>query len=269
MTHAFAKDSHSCAVCVSWGGERRVSDDNALVHVERYSVSGECRAAVSQDYHKATRSYHTCPVWSPLPVLKAHGARPQRQPITSMPIPAAAMKPAPSPAPAARPAPAPAPVPAVEPDSLRCRSTPLDIEQTPPPARVLFSYWHRLKKQRPMPAAHEMDTAQLRDCVSRLSLMAPAPDGDDFIYRSCGRAVQRRLAVRAVCRRVRDLHPAEAAERWLADLRACFTEGVVKSHLVRNDPLLPGNRYVEVLLPLADARGNTVFVLAYRHLPGG
>lgn len=269
MTHAFAKDSHSCAVCVSWGGERRVSGDNTLVHVERYSVSGECRAAVSQDYHKATRSYHTCPVWSPLPMLKAHGARPQRQPITSMPTPAAAVKaasPRPAPAPAAaQPAPAAAPVPAVDP--LLCRSTPLDIEQIPPAARVLYSYWHRLKKQRAMPAAHEIDTAQLRDCVSRLSLMAP--DGDDFVYRSCGKAVQKRLTVRAVCRRVRALHPEEAAERWLADLRACFTEGVVKSHLVRNDPLLPNNRYVEVLLPLADARGNTAFVLAYRHLPGG
>lgn len=97
MTHAFAKDSRACAACVSWGGDRALSDDNTLVHVDRYSAEGECRTATSQDYRKVTRSYHTCPTWAPLPMLKKHGGRPERQPVfASRPAPAlAAVKPVP------------------------------------------------------------------------------------------------------------------------------------------------------------------------------
>ncbi|HEY0833738.1 MAG TPA: hypothetical protein VGE72_07490, partial [Azospirillum sp.] len=80
MTHAFAKDSRACAACVSWGGERALSADNTLVEVPRYSVEGECRTAISQDYRKVRKSYHTCDSWSPLPLLRAHGGRTDRTP---------------------------------------------------------------------------------------------------------------------------------------------------------------------------------------------
>ncbi len=268
MTHAFAKDSRACAACVSWGGDRALSDDNTLVHVNRYSAEGECRTATSQDYRKVTRSYHTCPTWAPLPMLKKHGGRPERQPVfASRPAPAprpvaeavAAAPAAPAPAPAAPPP----PVPAV------CRSEPLDLDQIPQIASLLYVHWRRVLRGRPMPEARDIDTAQIRECVSRLCLMEPVRGGGDFLYRACGRAVQRRIGQRAVPRPVGDCHPAEAAERFTADLRACLETGEPRALLVRDDPMLPGGRFVELLLPLADEDGRPARVLAYRHVPGG
>ncbi|HRQ81911.1 MAG TPA: hypothetical protein PKZ97_12420, partial [Azospirillaceae bacterium] len=111
MTYAFAKDSRACAVCQSWAGARELSADMTLAHVPRYSAEGECRTAVSQDYGRVTKSYHTCDCWSPMPLLRAHGARHARTPG-----PAAAMEgllaatPAEKrPSPSLPPAPAPAP----------------------------------------------------------------------------------------------------------------------------------------------------------------
>lgn len=263
--HAFAKDSRACAACMSWGGERAMAPDNTLVHVTRYSVEGECRTAISHDYRKITKAYHTCAAWSPVPMLRAHGGRPERTPGPSAAISALIAGGACVPAAVAAPPP-PKPVP--EPEV--CCSTPLDIEKVPPQARVLYAYWQRLMAQRKaLPAASELDTAQVRECMSRLSLLTPVADGSDFVYRACGRAVQRRLGFRPVLKLVSACHPAPAAERWLGDLRACLQDGEPKSFLVRDDPLLPGGRYVEVLLPLADETGRPAMVLVYRHLPGG
>ncbi|HYG87094.1 MAG TPA: hypothetical protein VD978_12620 [Azospirillum sp.] len=268
--HAFAKDSRACAACVSWGGERAMAPDNTLVHVTRYSVEGECRTAISQDYRKITKAYHTCTAWSPLPMLRAHGGRPERTPGPSAAMSAMIAGGTVAAASAIKPPPAPAAAPQPGPEPESCRSTPLDIDQVPPQARILYGYWHRLKaKRKALPAAAELDTAQIRECVSRLSLLSPVADGSDFIYRACGRAVQRRLGSRPVAKPVSVCHPAPAAERWLTDLRACLAEGEPKSFVVRDDPLLPGARYVELLLPLADESGRPAFVLAYRHLPGG
>ena len=262
--HAFAKDSRACAACVSWGGARSMAPDNTLVHVTRYSVEGECRTAISQDYRKITKAYHTCSAWQALPLLRAHGGRPERIPATAaVAVPAMAAGVGAS---AVLAAPRPA---QPEPEPAGCRSTPLDIDKVPPQARILYGYWHRLKQQaKALPAASALDTAQIRECVSRLALLAPAGDGD-FVYRACGRAVQRRLGLRPVTRAVSACHPAAAAERWLGDLRACLGDGEPRSLLVRDDPILPGARFVELLLPLADESGRPAFVLAYRHLPGG
>lgn len=273
MTHAFAKDSRACAACVSWGGNRALSEDRTLVHVDRYSAEGECRTATSQDYRKVTRSYHTCGTWAPLPMLKKHGGRPERQPVFAAALQPAASAPprsavAPAVAPVAPPAAVPKPVPAPEPEPAVCRSEPLDIDQTPQAARVLHIYWRRVKQQRALPMAHELDTAQLREWVPRLCLMEPVDGGADFLYRACGRAVQRRLGRRPVTLRVSDCHPADAAERFNADLRACLESGEPRSLLVRDDPMLPGTRFVELLLPLAGDDGLPASVLAYRHLPG-
>ncbi len=282
MTHAFAKDSRACAACVSWGGDRALSDDHTLVHVDRYSAEGECRTASSQDYRKVTRSYHTCGTWAPLPMLKKHGGRPERQPVFATPMqPAAAStaastaaavlaKPEPPPDVAVAPAPVPKPEPKPEPvpEPVVCRSEPLDIDQTPQAARVLHVYWRRVKQQRALPMAREMDTAQLREWVPRLCLMEPVDGGADFLYRACGRAVQRKMGRRPVPLRVSACHPADAAERFNADLRACLESGQPRSLLVRDDPMLPGVRFVELLLPLAGEDGRPACVLAYRHLPG-
>ncbi|MBP2295125.1 PAS domain-containing protein [Azospirillum rugosum] len=283
MTHAFAKDSRACAACVSWGGERALSDDHTLVHVDRYSAEGECRTASSQDYRKVTRSYHTCGTWAPLPMLKKHGGRPERQPVFATPMqpPPSGLAAAPPAAPASASAsaaaavltkPVPAPVvpaaPAPEPEPVVCRSDVLDIDQTPQAARVLYVYWRRVRQQRTMPLAREMDTAQLRECVPRLCLMEPVDGGADFLYRACGRAVQRKMGRRPVPLRVSACHPADAAERFNADLRACLESGQPRSLLVRDDPMLPGVRFVELLLPLAGDDGRPACVLAYRHVPG-
>lgn len=271
MTHAFAKDSRACAACVSWGGDRALSDDRTLVHVGRYSAEGECRTASSQDYRKVTRSYHTCGTWAPLPMLKNHGGRPERQPVFATPMkPAEPAAAASSAAVLAKPAPAPVvpAAPAPEPEPAVCRSEPLDIDQTPQAARVLHVYWRRVKQQRALPLAREMDTAQLREWVPRLCLMEPVDGGADFLYRACGRAVQRRLGRRPVPLRVSACHPADAAERFNADLRACLESGQPRSLLVRDDPMLPGTRFVELLLPLAGEDGRPACVLAYRHVPG-
>ncbi|TWA84893.1 hypothetical protein FBZ83_104160 [Azospirillum brasilense] len=274
MTHAFAKDSRACAACVSWGGDRALSDDNTLVHVDRYSAEGECRTATSQDYRKVTRSYHTCATWAPLPMLKKHGGRPERQPVfASRPAPAlAAVTPVPEAvaaapvrvvATAAPAVPPPPPAPPV------CRSEPLDLDQIPQIASLLYVHWRRVLRGRPMPEAHDIDTAQIRECVPRLCLMEPLRGGEDFLYRACGRAVQRRIGQRAVPRPVSDCHPAEAAARFNADLRACLETGEPRGLLVRDDPMLPGARFVELLLPLSDEDGRPARVLAFRHVPGG
>ncbi|MGQ9369556.1 hypothetical protein [Azospirillum sp. ST 5-10] len=264
MTHAFAKDSRACAACVSWGGQRSLAADNTLVHVARYSVEGECRTAISQDYRKITKSYHTCPAWAPLPMLKSHGGRPERvaAPAAAAAAGAAAAIGAPA---AARPAAEPAP----ETDVPVCSSSPLDVDMAPPQARILYTYWRRLKQQRAMPAAVDIDTAHIRECVSRLALLEPVQGGADFLYRACGRALQRRMGFRPVARALTACHAPEAADRWLADLRACLAAGEPRCQLVRNDPILPEARYVELLLPLADAQGRVALVMAYRHLPGG
>ncbi|HYD67042.1 hypothetical protein [Azospirillum sp.] len=282
MTHAFAKDSRACAACVSWSGQRALAADNTLVEVPRYSVEGECRTAISQDYRKVRKSYHTCDAWSPLPLLRAHGGRTDRTPgpaaamaaiMANAPAGAAVPVP-PAPAPVA-PAPkavapkAAVPVLAVEPEVPRCSAAPLDIDKVPPQARVLHTYWTRLKRQRPMPGAREVDTAQVRDCVARLALLEPIGGGADFVYRACGKALAKRLGQRPVSRLVSACHPEDAAARWLDDLRACLEEGAPRSLLVRDDPILPGQKFVELLLPLADDQGRPAFVLAYRHLPGG
>lgn len=299
MTYAFAKDSRACAVCNSWGGPREFSADMTLACVERYSVEGECRTAISHDYRRVTKSYHTCEAWSPLPLLRSHGARHSRTPGPSVAMenllaatPADKRPPAPAPAPIPAPAPVPAvvavavPVPTPAPSPISapvappvvappepgpevCLSTPLDTEQTPPMAIVLHNYWRRLKGERPMPAAAEINTAQLRDCVSRLCLFAPAADGEDFEYRACGRAVRRRLDLRPAGRRLTECHDPAAARRLAADLRACLDEGAARAVLVRGDSLLPGQKYVELLLPLSDRGGRPAFVLAYRNVPGG
>ncbi len=270
MSHAFAKDSRACAACVSWGGERALAADNTLVHVARYNVEGECRTAVSQDYRKITKAYHTCEAWAPLPMMKAHGARPARSPG-----PSAAMAGVLAATPAGRSAAgrsavgAPAPEAADADAEEICSAAPLDVDKAPPGARQLYVHWHRKRGQRPMPTAAEIDTAQIRDSVSRICLMAPAPGGADFVYRSCGRALQRRLGFRPAGRLVAACHPEEAARRFLTDLRACLASGEARCLLVRGDPILPGVRFVELLLPLADERGRPALVLAYRHVPGG
>ena len=271
MSHAFAKDSRACAACVSWGGERAMSDDNTLVHVTRYSVEGECRTASSQDYRKVTKGYHTCAAWAPLPMLKKHGGRPDRQPVfATTPTPAQPAPVAVAAAPvAAAPVVAASPVVVAEPEPVVCRADLLDIDKSQPAARVLYIYWRRVKQQRAMPMAHEIDTAQIRESVSRLCLMEPVRGGEDFIYRACGRALQRRLGLRPVPQLVSACHPGPAAERFNADLRACLESGEPRSLLVRDDPMLPGVRFVELLLPLAGEDGRPACVLAYRHVPGG
>lgn len=263
MSHAFAKDSRTCAACLSWGGARWLTAENTLVEVERYSLEAECRTAASQDYRRVTKAFHTCERWAALPLLKAHGARPTRS--TG---PAAAMAGVLA-RPGAGPLPPPAPEPAAPtaPEDARCRSTPVDIDKAPPTLQAVYGHWHRLKQERRFPAAREIDTVQVREAVSRLCLLTP--DGDDFVYRSCGRAIQRRIGLRPVGKRVSDCHPHEAAVRFRDDLAACLKNGEARCLLVRNDPLLPGLRFVELLLPLADQSGKAAFVLAYRHVPGG
>jgi hypothetical protein len=269
--HAFAKDSRACAACVSWGGERAMAPDNTLVHVTRYSVEGDCRTAISQDYRKVTKAYHTCAAWQPLPLLRAHGGRRgERTPGPSAAMSAMIAGGAVVPDSVVSPPPPPRPAPQPEPEPEGCRATPLDIDKVPAQARILYGYWHRLKLQhKALPAASDLDTAQIRECVSRLALLAPVDEGADFVYRACGRAIQRRLGMRPVTRTVSASHPAPAAERWLADLRACLAEREPRSLLVKDDPILPAARFVELLLPLADETGRPAFVLAYRHLPGG
>ncbi|WP_448202542.1 hypothetical protein [Azospirillum sp. sgz302134] len=269
MTHAFAKDSRACAACVSWGGERALSDDNTLVHVDRYSAEGECRTATSQDYRKVTRSYHTCGTWAPLPMLKKHGGRPERQPVTAGAATAVSTPASTVPAPAPALMPKPAPVPPPPPEPAVCRAEPLDIDKTPPAAGLLYIHWRRARQQRAMPLAREIDTAQIREAVPRVCLMEPVDGGADFLYRACGRAVQRRLGQNPVPRLVSACHPDHAAERFTADLRACLESGEPRCLLVRDDPMLPGVRFVELLLPLAGDDGHPAFVLAYRHVPGG
>ena len=56
-------------------------------------------------------------------------------------------------------------------------------------------------------------------------LMEPVGSGEDFLYRACGRAVQRRIGQRAVPQLVSALHPDRAAERFNADLRAEHPNG--------------------------------------------
>jgi hypothetical protein len=156
-----------------------------------------------------------------------------------------------------------------EPLPVVCRAERLELDKIPPPARILYVYWHRLRqKAGALPRASEIDTAQLRDCVSRLCLMEPAPGGTDFVYRACGRSLQRRMGLRPVTRRVSACHPDDAAMRLLRDLRACLAEGEAQAFLVRDDPMLPGVRFVDLLLPLADEQGRPAMVLAYRHMPG-
>jgi hypothetical protein len=261
MSHAFAKDSRACAACVSWGGARCLSPDQTLVEVERYSLEAECRTAASQDYRRVTKAYHTCGRWAPLPQMKAHGARPSRVTGTGA-APA-------SPATAATPVAVRAAVAAtLVPEDLHCHATPVDIDKAPQALQVVYGHWHRLKQDRRFPAASEIDTAQVREAVARLCLLAP--EGGEFVYRACGRAILRRLTVRPVGKRVSDCHPAEAAARFNADLKACLDRGEALCRLVRNDPMLPpGQRFIELLLPLADAAGRRAFVLAYRHVPGG
>ena len=263
MSHAFAKDSRACAACVSWGGERALSGDNTLVHVARYSVEGECRTASSHDYRKVTKGYHTCQAWAPLPTLKKHGGRPERQPVFATPAPPAAPG---HPAPASTASPTP---PAAEAEPAVCRSEPLDIDKTPPQARILYIHWRRLRQPGALPPARAIDTAQIRESVPRLCLMEPLRGGEDFVYRACGRALQRRLGRRPVPQPVSACHPGPAAERFSADLRACLEAGEPRSLLVRDDPMLPGVRFVELLLPLAGEDGRPACVLAYRHVPGG
>ncbi|WP_029007750.1 PAS domain-containing protein [Azospirillum halopraeferens] len=260
MSHAFAKDSRACAACVSWGGSRTLAADNTLVHVNRYSVEGECRTAVSQDYRKITRSYHTCPAWAPLPMLKSHGGRPERVPAAAPAAAVAAAIGVPVPPRSEAAADAEAPV---------CSSVPLDVDKAPPQARILYTYWRRLRQQRRMPAAVDIDTGHIRDCVSRLALLEATADGGDFVYRACGRGLLRRMGFRPVGRPVTACHAPEAADRWLVDLRACLAGAEPRCVLVRNDPLLPEGRYVELLLPLTDRHGRPGLVMAYRHLPGG
>ncbi|SMH53163.1 PAS domain-containing protein [Azospirillum agricola] len=267
MSHAFAKDSRACAACVSWGGDRALSGDNTLVLVARHGVEGECRTASSQDYRKVTKGYHTCATWAPLPMLKKHGGRIGHQPVT-----AAASRPQP-PLPAATPAAPPPPAAGAAPAEAEppppCRADPLDVEQTPQ-VRVLYTHWLRLKRRRAIPLAAEIDTAQVRETVPRTCLMEPTADGRDFVYKSCGRALQRRLAMRPTTLRVTECHPEQAAQRWLADLRACLDSGEPRCLMVRDDPMLPGLKFVELLLPLADVEGGRATrVLAYRHVPGG
>lgn len=265
MSHAFAKDSRACAACVSWGGEREVAADLTLVHVARYSVEGECRTASSQDYRRVTKAYHTCLTWAPLPMLKAHGARPARSPgpsaaMTGLLAATAGMR-------AAEGGAAP-PVEEPAADEDACRSAPLDIDKAPPQARVLYAHWRRARGERPLPAASDLDTAQMRDAVARLCLFLPDAAGG-YRYRACGRAVQRRLEVRTLARTVAECHPSAAAARLVADLDACRRTGEPLCLLVANDPILPGQRFVELLLPLAGEGGGAGSVLAYRHLPGG
>lgn len=327
MTYAFAKDSRACAVCQSWAGARELSADMTLAHVPRYSAEGECRTAVSQDYGRVTKSYHTCDCWSPMPLLRAHGARhartpgpaaamegllaatpAEKRPLTAPSPPTLAPTPVPPPIPAPVPAPAlkePAPTaaqpvaakpalskpaqsyaapthaalghavlphavpgrpaPAPEP----CASTPLELDRIPPVAGVLLSYWRRIAGDRPAPTATEINTAYLRDSLSRLCLLAPAGDGGDFVYRACGRAVRRRLDLRPAGRRLTECHDADSAARLAADLRACLAAARPMAALVRGDPLSPSHKYVELLLPLTDAAGRPAMVLAWRNVPGG
>lgn len=334
MTYAFAKDSRACAVCHSWAGARELSADMTLACVPRYSAEGECRTAVSQDYGRVTKSYHTCDCWSPMPLLRAHGARhartpgpaaamegllaatpadkrpaaPQaKPPQAGIPVPVAggvgdqAVGKGPTPAPQTLAAPAPqpsavvvshppvasaprppvasaprppvasAPRPPVAsaPAPEACASTPLELDRVPPMAGVLLSYWRRVKGDRAAPGATELDTAHLRDSLARLCLFERAADGGDFVYRACGRAVRRRLDARPAGLRLADCHDEGSAARLAADLRACLDAVRPMAALVRGDPLLPGQKYVELLLPLAGADGRPAMVLAWRNVPGG
>lgn len=281
MTYAFAKDSRACAVCQSWAGQRELSPDMTLAYVPRYSAEGECRTAVSQDYGRVTKSYHTCECWSAMLMLRAHGARHSRTPGPSAamegllaatpgdkraaPPPPAPPSPSVSAAPARAAAPPLAPIPPVE----LCDSTPLDFDKVPPTALVLLNYWRRLKGDRALPAAAEINTAALRDTLTKLSLFAPAADGQGFEYRACGRAVRRRLEIRPAGRRVEECHDPDSAARLNADLRACLADSAARAVLVRGDKLLPGQKFVELFLPLSDPRGAPAFVLAWRNVPGG
>ena len=304
MTYAFAKDSRACAVCQSWAGARELSADMTLAHVPRYSAEGECRTAVSQDYGRVTKSYHTCDCWSPMPLLRAHGARHARTPgpaaameglLAATPAekrpPAAAASTPPTPLTPLQPkepapvAPTPAPAPPVPvhgvqsyaaalpgrpaPATEPCASAALELDRIPPVAGVLLSYWRRVAGDRRAPAATEINTAHLRDSLSKLCLLAPVGDGGDFVYRACGRAVRRRLDLRPAGRRLTECHDADSAARLAADLRACLDAVRPMAALVRGDPLLPGQKYVELLLPLTDAAGRPAMVLAWRNVPGG
>jgi hypothetical protein len=273
MSHAFAKDSRACAACISWGGERALSEDNTLVHVARYSVEGECRTASSHDYRKITKGYHTCTAWAALPMLKKHGGLPERQlaerqsAFATAPAPAMAR---PEPAPPPAPKPVAPPSPPAEAEPIACRADPLDLDKVPPQARILHTHWLRLRQKRGvLPRPQDIDTAQIRECVSRLCLLEPVPGAPDFTYRACGRSLQRRLGARPIARRVSECHPADAAQRLLRDLDACLAAGEPLAFLVQGDPIQPGARFVDLLLPLADDQGRPAMLLAYRHVPGG
>lgn len=300
MTYAFAKDSRACAVCQSWAGARELSADMTLAHVPRYSAEGECRTAVSHDYGKITKSYHTCECWSPMLLLRAHGARHARTPgpsaalegvLASNPADKRALPPLASVVPdsaatattsnassaavplvsppVAPPPAAPAPAPVAVPPPEGCVSAPLALDRIPPMAGVLLSYWRRVKGDRPMPAATEINTAHLRDSLARLCLFAPAADGQDFEYRACGRAVRRRLDLHPAGLTIGACHDAAGGARLSADVKDCFEAGTERALLVRGDPMLPGQKFVELLLPLAGADGKMAFVLAWRNVPGG
>jgi hypothetical protein len=150
-----------------------------------------------------------------------------------------------------------------------CRSETIDIDKTPPSVRHLHVYWRRLRGTGRMPPASVVDTGHVRDCVPRLCLLEPAGGGGDFVYRACGRAIQRELGLRPVGHLVTACLPPVAAERWLADLNACLAAGDARCLLVRDDPTMAGQRYTELLLPLADDHGVGRYVLAFRHLSGG
>jgi len=259
MAHAFAKDSRSCAACVSWSGQRSLAADNTLVEVERYSLEAECRAAASGDYRRFTKAYHTCERWAPLPLLKAHGARPSRVVMPPSPPPAALGE-----AGEVRDA---LPAPAAMNDGAR--SLPIEIDKAPQPAQAVYAHWHRLKQEAGFPPARVFDPSQVRAAVPRLALLISTPDGADFVYRACGKAIARCLPGRPVGKRLGDCHPPEAAALLRADASACLGRGAPICQLIRRDPIAPGVRFVELLLPLADENKRAAFVLLYRHLPGG
>lgn len=118
-----------------------------------------------------------------------------------------------------------------------------------------------------MPAARDLETPQLRDAVSRLCLLRLS--GGDFVYLTRGRAIAKRVTVRAARETLAECHGPVEAERLRAELRACLETGEPRCLLVRDDPIQPGGRFAELYLPLADETGAAAMVLLYRHLPGG
>ena len=140
-------------------------------------------------------------------------------------------------------------------------TAPPGFERFDGPARLLAAWLHWRGDGRPMPSRHDIDPLDIPHLLATVFLLDL--EGEDFRFRLVGEDVNERYGHRLTGRRLTELMSGPALEETLEEHRQCVRDQVAV--LVDNTGFSAGlydvQRYVRLILPIADAEDRVAFII--------